>query len=254
MSQSLQYTCHYTIRINIVKNIFIYVNAYGIYYNQVMKLTVNNLNFAYQDGEQEKIIFENVNVQFAGGQVHVILGASGSGKSTLLALLGTVDKPQSGSIKLDGQDIFARDTEYRKHHIGFVFQNYNLIEDLNGMENIEMALAIADNMKVKDTILGVLNLVGIDEATAKKRVNKLSGGEQQRIAIARAFINNPDIILADEPTGNLDPDTSLIIMNIFLRLAHEYDKCIILVTHNQDLAKMGDCIYTVKNHSILKGE
>lgn len=215
-----------------------------------MKLEVNNLNFSYQDGKYEKIIFDNANASFESGKVYAILGASGCGKSTFLSLLGTIDHPKDGSILLDGKDIFEKDNEYRQHKIGFVFQNYNLIDDFTGIENIEMALEISHNQKVKNTIIGVLNLVGIDEKTARSKVKKLSGGEQQRIAIARAFINNPDIILADEPTGNLDPGTSLVIMNIFLRLAHEFQKCIILVTHNQDLADMCDRIYVVANKQI----
>lgn len=215
-----------------------------------MKLEVKNLCFSYQDGEHKKVILDHANAEFESGKIYAVLGVSGSGKSTLLSLLGTIDEPDSGEILLDDESIFKNDTDYRKYHLGFVFQNFNLIEDMTSIENIELARVIAGKPRDKQFILDALELVGIDYESAKKRVSKLSGGEHQRVAIARAIINNPQIILADEPTGNLDQETSLKVMQIFLRLAHEFNKCVIFVTHNQDLAKMCDLTYTVANKQI----
>ena len=210
-----------------------------------MKLEVKDLCFSYKDGNTIKTIFENLNLSFENGKFYCITGQSGSGKTTLLSLIGTLDKPESGTITLDGNNIFDDDTKYRKNDIGFVFQNYNLINYLSAVENVELAMQIAGRKVNREEALGVLKLIGIDEYTAKKKVLKLSGGEQQRVAIARAFINNPDIILADEPTGNLDAQTSNVIVDIFIKLAHEFGKCIIMVTHNEDIAKLADVNYRI---------
>ena len=165
--------------------------------------------------------------------------------------MGTIDKYESGSILLDGNDIFDDESTYRKKKVGFVFQDYNLINYLDGFENIALAMEIAGNKKDENRIYGALSVVGIDKETAKRKANRLSGGEKQRIAIARALINNPEIILADEPTGNLDIENSNMIVDIFLKLAHEYDKCVIMVTHNPDIAKLCDHEYTIINKTIV---
>ena len=148
-------------------------------------------------------------------------------------------------------DIFDDESTYRKKKVGFVFQDYNLINYLDGFENVALAMEIAGNKKDENRIYGALSVVGIDKETAKRKANKLSGGEKQRIAIARALINNPEIILADEPTGNLDIENSNMIVDIFLKLAHEYDKCVIMVTHNPDIAKLCDHEYTIINKTIV---
>ena len=152
---------------------------------------------------------------------------------------------------MDGNDIFDDESTYRKKKVGFVFQDYNLINYLDGFENIALAMEIAGNKKDENRIYGALSVVGIDKETAKRKANRLSGGEKQRIAIARALINNPEIILADEPTGNLDIENSNMIVDIFLKLAHEYDKCVIMVTHNPDIAKLCDHEYTIINKTIV---
>lgn len=217
-----------------------------------MKLEVKDVCFSYQDGESKKEIFNGASCDFLDKKLYCITGPSGCGKSTLLSLLGTIDKCESGLILLDGNDIFEDESTYRKKKVGFVFQDYNLINYLDGFENVALAMEIAANKKDENRIYGALSVVGIDKETAKRKANRLSGGEKQRIAIARALINNPEIILADEPTGNLDVDNSNMIVDIFLKLAHEYDKCVIMVTHNPDIAKMCDVEYSISNKNIVR--
>ena len=217
-----------------------------------MKLEVKDVCFSYQDGESKKEIFNGASCDFLDKKFYCITGPSGCGKSTLLSLLGTIDKCESGLILLDGNDIFEDESTYRKKKVGFVFQDYNLINYLNGFENVALAMEIAANKKDENRIYGALSVVGIDKETAKRKANRLSGGEKQRIAIARALINNPEIILADEPTGNLDVDNSNMIVDIFLKLAHEYDKCVIMVTHNPDIAKLCDVEYSISNKNIVR--
>lgn len=217
-----------------------------------MKLEVKDVCFSYQDGESKKEIFNGASCEFLDKKFYCITGPSGCGKSTLLSLLGTIDKCESGLILLDGNDIFEDESTYRKKKVGFVFQDYNLINYLDGFENVALAMEIAGNKKDENRIYGALSVVGIDKETAKRKANRLSGGEKQRIAIARALINNPEIILADEPTGNLDVDNSNMIVDIFLKLAHEYDKCVIMVTHNPDIAKMCDVEYSISNKNIVR--
>ncbi len=216
-----------------------------------MRLEVKDVCFSYQDGESKKEIFDGASCDFLDKKFYCITGPSGCGKSTLLSLLGTIDKCESGLILLDGNDIFEDESTYRKKKVGFVFQDYNLINYLDGFENVALAMEIAGNKKDENRIYGALSVVGIDKTTAKRKANRLSGGEKQRIAIARALINNPEIILADEPTGNLDVDNSNMIVDIFLKLAHEYDKCVIMVTHNPDIAKMCDVEYCISNKNIV---
>ena len=217
-----------------------------------MRLEVKDVCFSYQDGESKKEIFDGASCDFLDKKFYCITGPSGCGKSTLLSLLGTIDKCESGLILLDGNDIFEDESTYRKKKVGFVFQDYNLINYLDGFENVALAMEIAGNKKDENRIYGALSVVGIDKETAKRKANRLSGGEKQRIAIARALINNPEIILADEPTGNLDVDNSNMIVDIFLKLAHEYDKCVIMVTHNPDIAKMCDVEYCISNKNIVR--
>lgn len=217
-----------------------------------MRLEVKDVCFSYQDGESKKEIFDGASCDFLDKKFYCITGPSGCGKSTLLSLLGTIDKCESGLILLDGNDIFEDESTYRKKKVGFVFQDYNLINYLDGFENVALAMEIAANKKDENRIYGALSVVGIDKETAKRKANRLSGGEKQRIAIARALINNPEIILADEPTGNLDVDNSNMIVDIFLQLAHVYDKCVIMVTHNPDIAKMCDVEYSISNKNIVR--
>lgn len=210
-----------------------------------MELSVRGLEYYYRDGEENRYIFKDLDVSFISGQFYTIIGESGSGKTTLLSLLGALDRPKKGTVTLDGADIYQKMEEYRKKAIGFVFQNYNLISYLNAVENIEIALDIAKVNRNRNEILELLKIVGIDKTKTKRVVSKLSGGEMQRVAIARAIAADPPIILGDEPTGNLDSDTSDNIVDLFIRLAHEFNKCIIVVTHNKNIARVSDVIYEV---------
>ena len=151
---------------------------------------------------------------------------------------------------MDGKNIFDDPASYRKDKVGFVFQNYNLINYMSAVENVALARAIAGRKADMHQIIGTLDLLGIDKETAQKKVTKLSGGEQQRVSIARAFINNPNLILADDATGNLDGETSDVIVNILILLAHKFNKCIIMVTHNQEIALQADIEYRIENKKI----
>ena len=215
-----------------------------------MILEIKNLSFAYKDGDKIKQLFDDVSLSFENGRFYCITGPSGSGKTTLLSLIGTIENIQNGQILLDGKNIFDDPASYRKDKVGFVFQNYNLINYMSAVENVALAMEIAGRKADMRQILGTLDLIGIDKETAQKKVTKLSGGEQQRVSIARAFINNPDLILADEATGNLDGETSDVIVNILILLAHKFNKCIIMVTHNQEIALQADIEYRIENKKI----
>ena len=215
-----------------------------------MILEIKNLSFAYKDGDKIKQLFDDVSLSFENGRFYCITGPSGSGKTTLLSLIGTIENIQNGQILLDGKNIFDDPASYRKDKVGFVFQNYNLINYISAVENVALAMEIAGRKADIHQIIGTLDLIGIDKETAQKKVTKLSGGEQQRVSIARAFINNPDLILADEATGNLDGETADVIVNILILLAHKFNKCIIMVTHNQEIALQADIEYRIENKKI----
>lgn len=209
-------------------------------------LETKDLYFTYPDGEYRKVILNEVNVSFEKGKFYTILGASGSGKTTFLSLLAALDKPERGEILLNGETIESIGYEkYRRNNIGIVFQSYNLIPYMNALENVMVAMSITDNEMDKDMnskALEILASVGIDGTKATRRINGLSGGEQQRVAIARAISTNVEVILADEPTGNLDAKTSETIIDLFKELAHNRNKCVIMVTHSEMIANRSDVI------------
>lgn len=209
-------------------------------------LETKDLYFTYPDGEYRKVILNEVNVSFEKGKFYTILGASGSGKTTFLSLLAALDKPERGEILFNGETIESIGYEkYRRNNIGIVFQSYNLIPYMNALENVMVAMSITDNEMDKDMnskALEILASVGIDGTKATRRINGLSGGEQQRVAIARAISTNVEVILADEPTGNLDAKTSETIIDLFKELAHNRNKCVIMVTHSEMIANRSDVI------------
>ncbi len=206
------------------------------------KLKLNDISFSY-DGRRP--IFAHLNYAFETGKVYGIVGRSGAGKTTLLSLLSGLAKPTAGQILFDGKDIGKMDKyTYRSKCVGIIFQSFNLLPHLTAAENVELSMDIA-GMGGKDKrqrTLDLLDKVDLDEEVANRRILKLSGGEQQRVAIARALSFHPDIILADEPTGNLDMDTQDEVFDIFRRLAHEEDKCVILVTHSPEIASKVDSV------------
>jgi putative ABC transport system ATP-binding protein len=179
------------------------------------------------------------------GQVTTIVGPSGSGKTTLLYVIGSLEKPESGSIVVSGQDILDPATDlvqYRRGAVGFVFQFFNLVPTLTALENVMLPMDLAgmepEEQKARATEL--LEKMGIDGRLLKARPNKMSGGENQRVAIARALANDPDIILADEPTGNLDTATGRTVIEILNALAHESGKCVLMVTHDESILEVSD--------------
>ena len=213
-------------------------------------LSLNNICFSY--GKVK--VLENVSFDFEKGKIYCIVGKSGAGKTTLLSLLSGLTNPSSGEILYNGKDISKIDKyKYRSKYIGVIFQSYNLLTKFTAAENVVLSIDVA-GAKIKNKkqrALELLESVGLDNEEANRRILKLSGGQQQRVAIARALSYNPDVILADEPTGNLDGETQNEIMEIFRRLANE-GKCVILVSHSPEVAKMCDTCYELQRISKKK--
>lgn len=209
-------------------------------------LTADKLCYYYQDGDTIRHILKDITFNFERGKFYTILGESGSGKTTLLSLLSALEAPKSGIIKYENKDIRNIGLEeYRRNKIGIIFQSYNLINYMTGLENIFVAMGITDNNipgNIEVIARNLLKFVGIDKVKADRPVNRLSGGEQQRVAIARSLSTDVDLIFADEPTGNLNQEMSDEIVKIFKELAHEHNKCIIMVTHSKEIAGKSDCI------------
>ena len=197
----------------------------------------------YYKSQKDKTILDHVNYQFKKGIMYAILGSSGSGKTTLLSLLAGLDVPVEGTVCVAGEDILQRGLNaHRRDHVSLVFQNYNLIDYLTPVENVKLG-GKADAEEL-------LAQMGIDEAQRKRNVMRLSGGQQQRVAIARALASKAPILLADEPTGNLDEDTANEIISIFQKLAHEQEKCVVVVTHSRELAEQADVVLRLKKGEI----
>ncbi|WP_243387459.1 ABC transporter ATP-binding protein [Bacillus kexueae] len=208
-------------------------------------LQFQNVNYWYTENQQKKHILKNMNVSFERGRFYTVIGPSGSGKTTFLSLAGGLDKTKEGSILYEGTDIKKIGlTAYRNQYVSIVFQAYNLLPYMTALQNVITAMEITKTT-VKDKKVHALNLlakVGITEEQAKQKVLTLSGGQQQRVSIARALSCQSDLIVADEPTGNLDEDTAREIVKLFQRLAHEEQKCIIMVTHDQSIAAISDTV------------
>ena len=210
-------------------------------------LSVKNINYFYQDGEDIRTILKDLSVDFEKGKFYTILGPSGSGKTTFLSLISALDVPKSGQILFKGQDIKEIGYEkYRRNAISIIFQSYNLVPYLTAVENVMIPMAITENAipkEQKQVAYNLLDYIGITRTKADRLVNKLSGGEQQRVAIARSLASNVDIIFADEPTGNLDESLERDMIEIFADLAHRHDKCVIMVTHTKEIAEQSDIAY-----------
>lgn len=204
---------------------------------------LDNVGYSY-DGKKQ--IIKDCNYQFEQGKVYAVVGKSGAGKTTLLSMLSGLTKPTAGTIYYKDKDITKiNQYDYRSKFVGVIFQAYNLLPYLTAKENVVLSMDISGK-KMKDKnerAEKLLDMVGFRTDMFNRRVLKLSGGEQQRVAIARTLAYEPDIILADEPTGNLDGDTQDKIMDIFCELAHEQNKCIILVTHSPEVAERADVVY-----------
>ena len=213
-----------------------------------------NVTRIYKTGEYELKALNGVNLTLEEGKFVVILGPSGAGKSTLLNMLGGLDSPTSGKITVNGRDISTLTNnelaDYRAETVGFVFQFYNLIPTLTVYENVSLIEEIATNPLDAKKILEEVGLAD----HLKNFPSELSGGEQQRVSIARAIAKNPKILLCDEPTGALDSETGILVLKLLLSMARNYGKTIVIVTHNQNIAKMADIVIKVKNGKIKSYE
>ena len=195
-------------------------------------LEIKNLTYRYKDSKEK--VLANVNESFEEGKFYAIIGKSGSGKSTLLSLLAGLDEPDSGKILFNGENI---------QEAGYTNQNYNLIDYLSPLENIRLV----NNQAQQDILLEL----GLSEHQVKRNIMKLSGGQQQRVAIARALVSNAPVILADEPTGNLDENTASEIIEILKKLAKERNKCVIVVTHSKEVESAADIVFELKNKKLV---
>ncbi len=212
-------------------------------------LRIENVGYRYSDAKKDEYVFKDVSFNFEKGKMYAIKGKSGSGKTTLLSLICGLEKKYLGKIYYEDKDIAKINLDkYRNSDIGIVFQSYNLLPYLKASENIILSMDInhyKGNKKKRAEEL--LESVGLTKEHGNRKVLRLSGGEQQRVAIARSLSYNPKIIIADEPTGNLDKETESEILEIFEKLAHEEDKCVIIVTHSDNVSKRCDKVYDLKN-------
>ena len=199
-------------------------------------LEVKGLQYSY---ENKKRVLRGINAHMEQGKMYAILGPSGCGKTTLLSLLGGLDSPSSGQILYQGEDITKTGlADHRRNHVAFIFQSYNLIDYLTPLENVALT--------AKQPPLPILEQLGLIAEEAKRNVLKLSGGQQQRVAIARALASDAQVILADEPTGNLDEDTAAEITAILKDSAHQAEKCVVIVIHSNELAKEADVVMLLR--------
>jgi putative ABC transport system ATP-binding protein len=199
-------------------------------------LKIVDLKYAYEKG---KPVLKGISASMEAGKMYVILSPSGCGKTTLLSLLGGLDVPTSGQVLYQDEDIGKTSlANHRKNNVAFIFQNFNLIDYMTPMENV--------NLTTRLSALPVLERMGLTKEESKRNVLKLSGGQQQRVAIARALASEASVILADEPTGNLDEDTAKEIIKILQESAHKLNKCVVVVTHSTEFARRADVIFRLK--------
>lgn len=219
-------------------------------------LETKDLRKVYGSGETEVRALDGVDLQVENGEFVSIVGTSGSGKSTLLHMLGGLDRPTSGSVHVDGRDIFSLSDEeltiFRRRKIGFVFQNYNLVPVLNVYENIVLPTQLDGKVPDKEYIDRIITTLGL-ESKLDSLPNNLSGGQQQRVAIARALAAKPAILLADEPTGNLDSRTSLDVIQLLRRTSETFRQTIVMITHNEQIAQTAGRIIRIEDGRIFTG-
>ena len=208
-------------------------------------MQLDHVNFTYASAA--KRVLSNVSYDFEVGTFYAIVGSSGAGKTTMLSLLAGLDAPTQGAVLFDGKDLATTGyTRHRRDQIALVFQNYNLIDYLTPLENLRL---VNPKASVED-----LTRLGIDAAAAKRNVLALSGGQQQRVAIGRALVSSAPVILADEPTGNLDEDTAQGVIEILRDAAHEQNKCVIVVTHSRQLARAADVTLRLEQRKLVEGK
>lgn len=217
-------------------------------------LQANNIKKVYHSAAGDVCAVKDVSINFEKGLFYALIGKSGSGKSTLLHVLGGLDRPTEGTVLIDGTDLFSYSDEkmaiFRRRHMGFVFQQFNLLGEYNVYNNICMPLKLDGKSVDKTYFDEIVNMLGINKLI-KKYPSELSGGEQQRAAIARAMISKPQLIFADEPTGNLDKKTSEETMNLLLDCARKMGQTLIVVTHDLDIAKKADIVIQLEDGNIV---
>ena len=217
-------------------------------------LETKDLRKIYGSGDTEVRALDGVNLQIENGEFVAIVGTSGSGKSTLLHMLGGLDRPTSGSVIVDGKDIFSLKEEaltiFRRRKIGFVFQSYNLVPVLNVYENIVLPIELDGGKVNKEFVQRIVQTLGLD-GRLDALPSQLSGGQQQRVAIARALAAAPAIILADEPTGNLDSKTSQDVLSLLKVTSQKFSQTIVMITHNEEIAQMADRIIRIEDGRIV---
>ena len=218
-------------------------------------LQAKDLTKIYGSGENAVYALNGVNFSVEKGDFVAVVGTSGSGKSTLLHMLGGLDRPTSGSVTVDGKEIFSLKDEaltiFRRRKIGFVFQNYNLVPVLNVYENIVLPVQLDGKVPDAAYIDSIIETLGL-ESKLKNLPNNLSGGQQQRVAIARALASKPAIILADEPTGNLDSKTSQDVLGLLKVTSQKYAQTIVMITHNEEIAQLADRIIRIEDGKIVE--
>lgn len=220
-------------------------------------LQTTNLKKIYGNGDTAVHALDGVSLTVEKGEFVAVVGTSGSGKSTLLHMLGGLDHPTSGNVVVDGKDIFSLTDEeltiFRRRKIGFVFQNYNLVPVLNVYENIVLPIQLDGNIPDKNYIHQIIETLGL-EKKEQNLPNNLSGGQQQRVAIARALAAKPAIILADEPTGNLDSKTSQDVLGLLKVTSRKFNQTIVMITHNEEIAQLADRIIRIEDGQIVGGQ
>ena len=219
-------------------------------------LQTTNLKKYYGDGETQVRALDGVDLAVEPGEFVAIVGTSGSGKSTLLHMLGGLDRPTSGSVTVDGKDLFSLKDEaltiFRRRKIGFVFQSYNLVPVLSVWENIILPIQLDGNRVDEDYVRAVIDTLGL-ESKLRSLPSQLSGGQQQRVAIARALATKPAIVLADEPTGNLDSKTSQDVLSLMKVTGQRFAQTMVMITHNEEIAQLADRIIRIEDGRIVTG-
>lgn len=217
-------------------------------------LQTKNLKKIYGTGDTQVNALDGVDLSVEQGEFVAIVGTSGSGKSTLLHMLGGLDRPTSGTVTVDGKDIFALKDEaltiFRRRKIGFVFQSYNLVPVLSVWENIVLPVQLDGNKVDMDYVQAVISTLGLDKKL-QNLPNQLSGGQQQRVAIARALVTKPAILLADEPTGNLDSKTSQDVLSLMKVTGQKFAQTMVMITHNEEIAQLADRIIRIEDGRIV---
>ena len=219
-------------------------------------LKTSNLKKYYGTGENLVKAIDNANIDIKEGEFVAIVGKSGSGKSTLLHMMGGLDNPTEGKVYINDKDIFSLKEEelaiFRRRNIGFIFQNFNLIPSLNVWENITLPVGLDGKEINKPFVTDIINSLGL-ESKVDALPNTLSGGQQQRVAIARALVARPAIILADEPTGNLDSKTSDEVMSLLKTMIKKYNQTLVMITHDETIAQMADRVIYIEDGKVVKG-